>query len=244
MNAEAIVLRTWPIREADQIVALFTREFGKLKGVAKSAAKSRRRFGGALEPMTHVRATFLEKPRQELVRLDYFEILRSPLSLAVDYTRLSALAFFAEVIDETQPDHDPNDAVFRLLLSVLEAAETGGVWMPLTYFALWMTRLMGWLPELRRCMICGEMLEGAPAYFHALSDGLVCVHHRRLASGTLSPESQRLAALIFHAPAGALLDEPWPRERARDLRRFSVQTLERHPERRLTSAAALVKLGG
>ena len=244
MNAEAIVLRTWPIREADQIVALFTREFGKVKGVAKSAAKSRRRFGGALEPMTHVRASFVEKPRQELVRLDSFEIVRSPLSVAVDYTRLSALAFFAEVIDETQPDHDPNDAVFRLVLSVLEAAETGGVWMPVTYFALWMTRLMGWLPELKRCMICGEELGGGPAYFHALSDGLVCVHHRRLASGTLSAESQRLAAQIFHAPAGALLDEPWPRERARDLRRFSVQTLERHLERRLTSAAALIKLGG
>jgi DNA repair protein RecO (recombination protein O) len=244
MNAEAIVLRTWPIREADQIVALFTREFGKLKGVAKSAAKSRRRFGGALEPMTHVRASFIEKPRQELVRLDYFEILRSPLSTAVDYTRLSALAFFAEVTDETQPDHDPNDAVFRLLLSVLEAAEGGSVWMPVTYFALWITRLMGWLPELRRCMICSELLDGLPAYFHALSDGLVCVHHKRLASGTLSVESQRLAARIFHAPAAALLEEPWPRERARDLRRFSVQTLERHLERRLTSAAALVKLGG
>src|SRR5246127_1296898 len=244
MNAEAIVLRTWPIREADQIVALFTREFGKVKGVAKSAAKSRRRFGGALEPMTHVRASFVEKPRQELVRLDSFEIVRSPLSVAVDYTRLSALAFFAEVIDETQPDHDPNDAVFRLVLSVLEAAETGGVWMPVTYFALWMTRLMGWLPELKRCMICGETLEGGPAYFHALSDGLVCVHHKRLGSGTLSAESLRLAAQIFHAPAGALLDEPWPRERARDLRRFSVQTLERHLERRLTSAAALIKLGG
>jgi DNA repair protein RecO (recombination protein O) len=248
MNAEAIVLRTWPIREADQIVALFTREFGKLKGVAKSAAKSRRRFGGALEPMTHVRASFVEKPRQELVRLDYFEIVRSPLSAAVDYTRLSALAFFAEVIDETQPDHDPNDAVFRLLLTVLEAAETGSVWMPVTYFALWMTRLMGWLPELKRCMICGDALDGipggAPAYFHALSDGLVCVHHKRLASGTLSVESQRLAAQIFHAPAAALLSEPWPRERARDLRRFSVQTLERHLERRLSSAATLVKLGG
>ena len=203
MNAEAIVLRTWPIREADQIVALFTREFGKVKGVAKSAAKSRRRFGGALEPMTHVRASFVEKPRQELVRLDSFEIVRSPLSVAVDYTRLSALAFLAEVIDETQPDHDPNDAVFRLVLSVLEAAETGGVWMPVTYFALWMTRLMGWLPELKRCMICGEELGGGPAYFHALSDGLVCVHHKRLASGTLSAESQRLAAQIFHAPAGA-----------------------------------------
>jgi DNA repair protein RecO (recombination protein O) len=244
MNAEAIVLRTWPIREADQIVALFTREFGKMKGVAKAAAKSRRRFGGALEPMTHVRASFIEKPRQELVRLDYFEILRSPLSMAVDYTRLSTLEFFAEVIDETQPDHDPNDAVFRLLLSVLEAAEGGGVWMPVTYFALWITRLMGWLPELRHCMICHELLNGGPAYFHALSDGLVCVHHKRLASGTLSVESQRLAARIFHEPAAALVNEPWPRERARDLRRFSVQTLERHLERRLTSATALIKLGG
>jgi DNA repair protein RecO (recombination protein O) len=244
MTAEAIVLRTWPIQEADQIVALFTREYGKLKGVAKSAAKSRRRFGGALEPMTHVRASFVERPRQELVRLDYFEILRSPLSLAVDYTRLSGLAFFAEVTDETQPDHDPNDAVFRLLLSVLEAAEAGSVWMPVTYFALWITRLMGWLPDLRRCMLCGEVLDGSPAYFHALSDGLVCVHHKRLASGTLSVASQRLAAQIFHAPAAALLDESWPRERARDLRRFSVQTLERHLERRLTSASALIKLGG
>jgi DNA repair protein RecO (recombination protein O) len=103
---------------------------------------------------------------------------------------------------------------------------------------------MGWLPELRHCMVCHEPLDGAPAYFHALSDGLVCVHHKRLASGTLSVESQRLAAHIFHAPATALLGEPWPRERARDLRRFSVQTLERHLERRLSTAAALVKLGG
>lgn len=244
MTAEAIVLRTWPIHEADQIVALFTREYGKVKGVAKSAAKSRRRFGGALEPMTHVRATFVERPRQELARLDYFEVLRSPLSLPVDYLRLSALAFLAETIDETQPDHDPNDAVFRLVLSMLETMEAGELWMPVTYFALWITRLMGWLPDLRRCMLCGEVLEGAPAYFHALSDGLVCVHHKRLASGTLSPESQRLAAQIFHSPAGALVGQPWPRERARDLRRFAVQTLQRHLERRLISAAALVKLGG
>ncbi len=244
MTAEAIVLRTWPIHEADQIVALFTREYGKLKGVAKSAAKSRRRFGGALEPMTHVRASFVERPRQELVRLDYFEIVQSPLSLQIDYLRLSALAFFAEVTDETQPDHDPNDAVFRLLLSVLDVAASGNVWMPVTYFALWMPRLMGWLPDLRRCMLCAEPLDGAPAYFHALSDGLVCTHHRRLASGTLSSDSQRLAAHILHAPASALAAEPWPRERARDLRKFSVQTLERHLERRLTSAAALVKQGG
>ncbi len=244
MMSEAVVLRTWPIHEADQIVSIFTRDQGKIKGVAKSAAKSRRRFGGALEPMTHVRASYVEKPRQELVRLDFFEILRSPLSGAVDYRRLAALAFFAEVVDETLPDHDPNDAVFRLLLSVLEAAETGDIWMPVTYFSLWMTRLMGWLPDLRRCLLCGEALEGAPAFFHALSEGLVCGRHRRLASGTLTPSSQELAQGMLRAPVGAFAEMPWPRERARDLRRFAIQTLERHIERRLSAAAALYKLGG
>src|SRR5258708_34746500 len=122
MNAEAIVLRTWPIREADQIVALFTREFGKLKGVAKSAAKSRRRFGGALEPMTHVKASFVEKPRQELVRLDYFEILRSPLPLAVDYTRLSARPFFAQGADGPPAGPGPDDAGFPRPVSPVGAA--------------------------------------------------------------------------------------------------------------------------
>ena len=84
-QVEAVVLRTWPIHEADQIVSLFTRDFGKIKGVAKAAAKSRRRFGGALEPMTHVQAHYVEKPSQELVRLDSFEILHSPLAEPVDY---------------------------------------------------------------------------------------------------------------------------------------------------------------
>ena len=56
-ESEAIVLRTYPLREADLLVTLFTRLEGKVRGVARSAKKSRRRFGGALEPLTYVRAT-------------------------------------------------------------------------------------------------------------------------------------------------------------------------------------------
>ena len=85
LTSEAVVLRTWPLREADLIVSFFTRDYGRLKGVAKSALKSRKRFGGALEPMTLARAWFAERPRQELVRLDQLEILRSPLSAPVDH---------------------------------------------------------------------------------------------------------------------------------------------------------------
>jgi DNA repair protein RecO (recombination protein O) len=105
LTSEAVVLRTWPLHEADLIVSFFTRDYGRMKGVAKSALRSRKRFGGALEPMTVVRAWFAEKPGQELVRLDQLEILRSPLSSPVDHARMAVLSFFAEVLDEALPDN-------------------------------------------------------------------------------------------------------------------------------------------
>jgi len=243
-QAEAIVLRTWPIHEADLLVSLFTRDQGKIKGIAKSASKSRRRFGGALEPMTHVFANYAEKPRQELVRLDSFEIVSSPLSDTVDYTRAAALAFYSEVLEEILPDRDPHDAAFRLMLAVLEHTTTSSIWMPVTYFALWITRLMGWMPDVLHCTVGGEAFAGRPAYWHAHADGLVCVDHKRLASSTLSPESLRLALRIFRQPIAAFAGEEWSRSRATDLRRFAIRGLERHLERRLTTAVALAKLGG
>ena len=243
-QVEAVVLRTWPIHEADQIVSLFTRDFGKIKGVAKAAAKSRRRFGGALEPMTHVRAHYAEKPGQELVRLDSFEILHSPLAEPVDYGRAAALAFFAEVLEQTLPDHDPHDVAFRLLLSVLQQTRVDCIWMPVTYFALWITRLMGWLPDLSRCLFCGVALTGQTAYFHFSQDGLVCSEHRSSHAVMLSADSLSLALRIFRFPAATFSAEAWPRGRGADLRRFAIQSLERHMERKLTTAAALAKLGG
>jgi DNA repair protein RecO (recombination protein O) len=247
-QAEAIVLRTWPIHEADLIVSLFTREEGVIKGVAKAAAKSRRRFGGALEPMTHVRANYVEKPKQELVRLDSFEILGSPLADPVDYTRAAVLAFFAEVIEDTLPEQDPQDAIFRLLLAVLEHTRVDRVWMPMTYFALWMPRLLGWLPDLTRCVVCetrlGQAPSWLPAFFHSAVDGLMCEEHRRPGSSELTRDSQALAARIFRSPVSVLAEEQWPRNRSVDLRRFALQALERHIEHRLTTLTALSRLGG
>ena len=106
LTSEAVVLRTWPVHEADLIVSFFTRDYGRVRGVAKSALKSRKRFGGALEPMTLAQAWFAERHGQELVRLDSLEIVRSPLSSPVDPTRMTVLSFFAELLDEALPDHD------------------------------------------------------------------------------------------------------------------------------------------
>jgi DNA repair protein RecO (recombination protein O) len=257
LTSEAVVLRTWPLRESDLIVSFFTRDYGRVKGVAKSALKSRKRFGGALEPMTLARAWFAERPRQELVRLDQLEILHSPLSGPVDHVRLAVLSFFAELIDEALPEHDPQETVFRLLVSVLEttsaspaappngsAPQTAPPWMPLTYFSLWMTRLMGLLPDVSRCTACGDPLQPGEVWFHNHNDGLFCAVHRGGSASALSADSWQLAQRMLRAPVSAFTTEPWPRRRAQDLRRFALQSLERHLERKLRTAEALNRLGG
>ncbi|MGH9342678.1 MAG: DNA repair protein RecO [Terriglobia bacterium] len=244
LTSESVVLRTWPVQEADLIVSFFTRDYGRMKGVAKSALRSRKRFGGALEPMTVARAWFAERPRQELVRLDQLEILRSPLSAPVDHTRMAVLSFYAEVLDEALPEHDPQETVFRLLLSVLELTDAQQPWMPLTYFTLWMTRLMGLLPNLGRCMACGETLVADEISFNAYGDGLFCSVHRNGNACALSADSWQLAQRMLRAPVSAFAAEPWPRRRAQDLRRFALQSLERHLERKLRTAEALARLGG
>ena len=118
-QSEAIVLRTYPLREADLLVTLFTRAEGKVKGVARAAKKSKRRFGGALEPLTLVRAYYDDREGQELARLDSCDILESPLSHELDYPRVVALEHVAETLDELLPDREANDAIFRLAVSVL-----------------------------------------------------------------------------------------------------------------------------
>ena len=241
-QSEAIVLRVWPFQEADLLVSLFTREQGKVKGVARHALRSRRRFGGALEPMTYVRASYAEKPKQELVRLDAFEILSSPLSRQVDYGRTAALQFVAEVVEEALPDGAVEDAVFRLVLAVLEEMQVGRVWMPMTYFALWMSRLMGWMPELGHCVVCGLDLRGGTVWYSATSDGVTCSDDRRSGSVALSAASVAEAQKIFRGTVGELAKEDWTKARGADLRRFAVETLERHLERRLASARALGRM--
>lgn len=243
---ESIVLKSWPLHEADLVVSLLTRETGKIKGIAKSAMKSRRRFGGALEPMTYVLASYAEKPRQELVRLDACEIVASPLSDVMDYPRAAALAFYTEVLEEALPDRDPQDAIFRLTLAVLDQTRKNHIWMPVTYFSLWIPRLLGWLPELSRCVVCDEVLVGRAAYYHSQQDGLVCATHRGMGARMLAAESLVLAQRMFRQPvakfAASESEVPWPAGRAADLRRFTTQSLERHLERRLRSVEALRRL--
>ena len=199
-ESEAIVLRSYPLREADLLVTLSREPKGKF---AAWRARPRNRSAVSAElwsRLTYVRAFYEDRERQELARLDSCEVLESPLATEVSYPRAVALAHVAELLDELLPDREVNDAVFRLALSVLAGLRGPDVWMPVTYFELWMTRLMGYLPDLAECMVCGHTLNGSRAFFHALTDGLMCADDKRLASSEISPDSRILAAQMFRAP--------------------------------------------
>jgi DNA repair protein RecO (recombination protein O) len=240
-ESEAIVLRTYAFRESDLLVTLFTRTEGKVRGVARAAKKSRRRFGGALEPLTYVKVTYEDRERQELARLDACEVLESPLASQVNYPRAVALAHVAELLDELLPDREASDAVFRLALSVLAELRSNEFWIPLTYFELWIARLMGYLPDLSECLTCGRSLNGSRAYFHALADGLMCPEHKRLASSEMSGESRKLAAQMLRVPLSAV-DVAEFKKSGADLRKFLLQILERHIEKKLVTRGMLEKL--
>ena len=240
---EAIVLRTWPFHEADLVVSLLTREQGVVKGVARHAMRSRRRFGGALEPGTHVAAHYTERPREDLVRLDSFEILWSPLSAPVDYLRTAGMQLVLEVLEQALPELAPEDNIFRLALATLQAMEQHPVWLPVTYFCLWMNRLMGWLPELGHCVACGRDLRGQDVWWSPAADGVTCFDDRRPESGRLRAALVTQAYAMGHQSLPQMLGDPqWASERASDLRALTVGGLERHLERRMRSASVFGRL--
>ena len=168
-TADALILRTYTLGEADRIVVFLTRDRGKKRGVAKGARRQRSRFVGALEPLTEARVAYFEKERRELVGLNFAETIRSPLALMrparapsntldgaaeagreVDRDALGYVGYFAELLDEWAQDADADERLYRLGTSMLGALAAGVPVEPLArYFEYWLLRLQGVYPEAR-----------------------------------------------------------------------------------------------
>jgi len=180
-TADALILRTYKLGEADRIVVFLTRDRGKKRGVAKGARRPRSRFAAALEPMTEARVAYFEKERRELVGLNYAEPVRSPMALvggpkgpplqdrrgapsgALLFDALGYIGYFAELLDEWAQDADADDRLFRLGASMLDALSAGAPVEPLArYFEYWLLRLQGVYPESR-----GTLSDEAMAFLAA-----------------------------------------------------------------------------
>jgi len=259
--SESFVLQTWPFREGDLIVSFLTRDFGKLRGVARRARRPKSGFGSGLERLSHIKMAYFQRENRELVNLDSCEILESQFAVLKDLAAACVLDFFAEVSEQMLPAAEPSEKYFRLLTAVLEhlrSGEPGAAWRAATYFSVWTVRLAGLLPDLHFCLGCGSWLEdqGPPdaapnsgearperAWFSRHRAGLYCHECRRSLdlhnTWELDAESRAIAEEILHNPIGQLAPRSWSQSTAAGLRRFLAQQIESHIERKLITLPVL-----
>jgi DNA repair protein RecO (recombination protein O) len=164
-----------PLAEADKIVTFLTREEGKVRCVARSARKSRRRFGSSLEPWSRVGLSLFEKEGMDLARIDSCDLLESAYRLQEDLETAYLLAYVAEVSDMFARERQAEPHFFRLLASLLTALKAG---LPLPvagrYFETWTLKLHGLLPDPAFCGECGAALTEQGGRFQTASGRLLC----------------------------------------------------------------------
>lgn len=225
---EAYVLGTSELGEADLIVTLLAEHHGRVRGVGASARKSRRRFGGALAPMTHVTASWVEREGRELHRIESLEPVRSYAAMQSEPACQAACAVLSEITAAIVHDEQPEHATFRLLGAVLAALE-GGLhpWLAVRYAEYWTLKLHGVLPDLAHCAGCGEPFPARGARWAVAGVGFLC---RRCPKpqGAVPFRSADLAALaaIDKQPPQALaipLDTARPRGALETLLRGTVE---------------------
>jgi DNA repair protein RecO (recombination protein O) len=241
-SAEALILRTYKLGEADRIVVFLTEDRGKKRGVAKNARKSRRRFSGGLEPMTRGRVAYFEREHRELVRLDYVEPLRSPMA-ASGAEALGHAGYFAELIDEWAPEADPNERLFRLGVSVVEALASGAQVDRLArYFEYWLLRLQGVYPSLVRCLTCGGELQARGAVMAEREHLVRCPDCAAGAGSLLSPDALRFLRAAGRIGPDRLDEIALTGQAARQLERAHRRLIAMHLDKELKSARVLREL--
>src|SRR6058998_764579 len=110
-KSAAVVIGSFDLGESDRVVTFYSREHGKVRGVAKASRRMRSRFGGALELFTLGQLVFFGTGRSELVRVDHFDVLEPFAALRTDLERLGQAAWVVECVNRLTAERDPHAAL-------------------------------------------------------------------------------------------------------------------------------------
>jgi len=240
-ESEAIILRSYPLGEADRLVSFVSRSMGRIRGVAAGARKTKSRFGSTLERLSHIRIWFFEREHRELVRISQCEMIESFLDAFGDYPSSVALALFSEITETVLPEHEVADANFRLLLLAAQTVKrTRKPELPLAYFALWTVKLGGWLPPLGACIRCGKSLApDGPVYFSARSAAITCAECRKSGMRVLTAPALEAARRMLTERLDRLSPVSITAREAREVTDVMLDIIEQQIDRKLKSRELL-----
>jgi DNA repair protein RecO (recombination protein O) len=227
-----VVLRTHKLGEADRIITLLTEQHGKVRAVAKGIRKTKSRFGGRLEPPSHV-AVLLYQGR-ELDIVTQAETIDHHRALRDDFERLGRAVSMLEAADQLSLEREPNPQLYVMLVRALRTLGERDGPLVVPAFFLKLLDLEGYRPRVDGCLECGE--DGDLVAWAVSEGGLRCIAHRQ---GTpISPDAVALLRDILGGRLGAALNLP-PSPATSELDHLAVAALEHHLERRLRSIATL-----
>ena len=232
-RAEAIVLKTLDLGEADRILTLLTRHFGKVKVVAKGIRRPTSRLAGHAEPLCH--ATFQLARGRELDVLTGAESRAVYSTVREDLDRIAAGWYIAELADRTTAERMPVAPVFDLVETALRHLEAGHA--PSLVMRWWDLHLLdrtGFRPQLATCARCDGALTETTNAWSPLDGGAVCatcIDRSAVGLPALSVRALKslryLLASDFAAAARLRIDASLERELERHLRAFVQSVLDR-----------------
>ncbi len=242
LETEALVLRTYNFGEADKIVVCLTHTTGLIRAVAKGCRKLKSRFGAALEPFTLAKITYYQKENQELVTLSRAEIVKSHFDLSGHAETLIGLAYMGDLVIEFSPPYEANERLYRMVKACLDAIceSQSDLQIILRYFEIWLLRLEGFLPDVRRCGECHRAFDEKESAFMNADLVFRCSGCSQGTGSALSQRlqkqlraTQRLAPYVF-AQESRAVPASIHREMAELTHRLIGRVLERQPRLRST----------
>ncbi len=204
-TAEAVILNTFDFSESDRIISFMTREHGRLKGIAKGARRSRKRFVNNIEPMSHSTLVFFSSERNELVRIDDAALISGFSGLKTDVERLSVGYYLLELTAEMTAEGQVLPQVFTLLtdfLGRIEGSADTDTETLVRFFEIRLLSQLGYMPHLDGCVLCRTPLsEGSTVLFSSERGGALC---RPCSSGTANLVGLSIGTARFLAMAARL----------------------------------------
>ena len=232
---EGVVLRTLRLGDSDRIVTFLTRGRGKVRAVAKGVRKTKSRFGGRLEPLSHVALLLYEGRELDVVTqaesLEHFRLLRD------DLDRLAKAHVLLEVTDHVAQERQANVRLYQMLVGALRALAAHDSPVLVPAFILKVLASEGAQPMIDGCAGCGAASPAAG--FDLIEGGVLCSDcARRVSAPAISPEALALVRRVLTGDlAGALNHTAGPATAEVD--RLATRSFEHHVERRLRSATVL-----
>lgn len=230
-----VVLRTYKLGEADRIVVLLTSGHGKVRAVAKGVRRTKSRFGGRLEPLSHVELLLYEG--RELDIVTQAEMIEPWRALHDDLNRLAQGMAMAEATEQVAQEREPSQPLYRMLVGALRTLVERSSPLVVAAFYWKLLALDGAGPVLTCCASCGSSPPAAPLVAFDIGEGgALCRTCRR--GQSLSPSALELVGSILGGQLARALDMPASATTG-EVANLATVSLEHHLERRLRSLRTL-----